>query len=80
MVFVPSATEAEPTVATYEIRHHYNVPTEFYQLWLDPTLTIPEAALNCLRPYPDDALVAYPVSAAVSNPRDDAAHLIAPLG
>jgi len=49
-------------------------------LWLDPTLTIPEAALNCLRPYPDDALVAYPVSAAVSNPRDDAAHLIAPLG
>jgi cyclopropane-fatty-acyl-phospholipid synthase len=26
-------------VAEYEIRHHYNVPTEFYRLWLDPSLT-----------------------------------------
>jgi cyclopropane-fatty-acyl-phospholipid synthase len=35
---VQSPTE-DTAVATYEIRHHYNVPTDFYRLWLDPTLT-----------------------------------------
>jgi putative SOS response-associated peptidase YedK len=46
---------------------------------LDPTLTTPDALLGCLRPYPAEDLVAYPVSPAVSNPRNDAAQLIAPL-
>jgi cyclopropane-fatty-acyl-phospholipid synthase len=35
---VQSQTD-DAAVAAYEIRHHYNVPTEFYRLWLDPTLT-----------------------------------------
>jgi putative SOS response-associated peptidase YedK len=47
--------------------------------WLNPTLTAPDAVLGCLRPYPAEDLVAYPVSPAVSKPRNDGAQLIAPL-
>jgi len=48
-------------------------------LWLDPTLTDPVAVLDCLRPYPADPLVAYPVSPRVSSPHEDGPSLIEPL-
>ena len=48
-------------------------------LWLDPEVSQPDAVLGCLHPYPNDALVAYPVPLAVSNPRHEGPHLISPL-
>ena len=47
--------------------------------WLDTELTIPEAVLSCLGPYPDDLMTAYPVSTRVSNVRNDGPDLIQPL-
>jgi len=48
-------------------------------LWLDPALADPVAVLDCLRPYPEDLLVAYPVSPRASSPREDGPSLIEPL-
>lgn len=45
-------------------------------LWLDPNITDPEPALQCLRPYPDDGLVAYAVASLVSSPRNSGPALI----
>ena len=48
-------------------------------LWLDSTITGPERVLDCLRPCPEDVLVAYPVSPRVSSPCEDGPSLIEPL-
>lgn len=42
-----------------------------YGLWLDPEFQSREKLLSLLRPSPDEALTAYPVSTAVNNPRHD---------
>ena len=47
--------------------------------WLDPANTDPIAALAALRPVSADQIVAYPVSALVSSPRNDGPDLIEPL-
>ncbi len=47
--------------------------------WLDSDITTPEAVLDCLRPYPSEAMMAYPVSARVNAPQHEGAELIAPL-
>jgi putative SOS response-associated peptidase YedK len=47
--------------------------------WLDPDITVPEAVLDCLRPYPAEPLAAYRVSARVNAPQNEGAELIAPL-
>lgn len=47
--------------------------------WLDSDITVSEAVLDCLRPYPAEAMTAYPISMRVNAPRNDGAELIAPL-
>ena len=47
--------------------------------WLEPDITAPEAVLDCLRPYPAEAMTAYAVSPRVNTPRNEGAELIAPL-
>lgn len=44
--------------------------------WLSPDNTEPEHLLPLLRPYPADAMEAYPVSSAVNSPRNDAPDLV----
>lgn len=46
--------------------------------WLDPDATEPEQLLPLLRPYPANAMVAYPVAPAVNSPRNDTATLLEP--
>lgn len=48
-----------------------------YAKWLDPA-TPPDEAKALLRPAPDDALEAYPVSALVNKPANDGPELIKP--
>jgi putative SOS response-associated peptidase YedK len=45
--------------------------------WLDPSLG-PEDALSLLKPYPDDAMEAYPVSTLVNSPKNDSPDCIQP--
>ncbi|HWE63796.1 MAG TPA: SOS response-associated peptidase [Chloroflexota bacterium] len=47
--------------------------------WLDPELTIPEAVLGYLEPYPESLMQAYPVSTLVSNVRHEGPDLVHPL-
>jgi len=49
-----------------------------YDVWLDPA-SDPASLQGLLRPYADDDLVAYPVSRAVNNPRNDRAECVEPV-
>jgi putative SOS response-associated peptidase YedK len=62
---------------------HHRMPVildpEHYDLWLDPSVRDPERLQPLLRPYPADAMSAYPVSTRVNNPAHDSPDCIAPL-
>ncbi len=42
-----------------------------YARWLDPGVTVPAEVRPLLRPFPADAMTAYPVTSAVNNPAFD---------
>jgi putative SOS response-associated peptidase YedK len=50
-----------------------------YDRWLDPSIQEPAVLQSLLQPYPPDEVTAYPVSAMVNNPRNDAPNCIQPL-
>lgn len=47
--------------------------------WIDPAVTDTAAVMPLLRPYPADAMEAYPVGPAVSSARNDGPQLVMPL-
>jgi hypothetical protein len=51
-----------------------------YDLWLDPRVRDPKLLLPLLRPYPAEAMAAYPVSTHVNNPRHEDPTCRAPIG
>ncbi len=62
---------------------HHRMPVildpEAHALWLDPAVEEPDRLQPVLRPYPPEAMIAYPVTARVNNPANDTADCIAPL-
>jgi putative SOS response-associated peptidase YedK len=50
-----------------------------YDLWLNTQVQTPEQLQPLLRPYPADAMTAYPVSALVNNPKHNSPECIMPL-
>ena len=50
-----------------------------YDLWLDPEMQQTDRLQSLLRPYPAEAMVSYPVSARVNNPRNDTADCVQPM-
>lgn len=63
-----------------EIHHRMPVilPPENYDLWLDPDFDEREPLTSLLRPYPDGAMEAYPVSRKVNRPANDEPGCIEP--
>lgn len=55
------------------------LPPEAYERWLDPDWRKPEGLLSLLRPYPAEAMIAYPVRFLVNNPKNEGAELIKPI-
>jgi putative SOS response-associated peptidase YedK len=55
------------------------LPNTEYGLWLDPAVQDVERLQALLRPYPEDQMLAYPVSTHVNNPANDFPDMIAPL-
>jgi putative SOS response-associated peptidase YedK len=49
-----------------------------YEQWLDPAIQTGKSLQPLLRPYPDEAMMTYPVSKAVNNPRHDRPDCIEP--
>ncbi len=50
-----------------------------YDLWLDPAIQEVERLQPLLRPYPAEALTAYPVSTRVNNPANDHPECVEPI-
>jgi putative SOS response-associated peptidase YedK len=50
-----------------------------YDQWLDPKFQHTDSLKALLRPYPSDALRAYPVSTLVNNPRHDTPQCLEPV-
>jgi putative SOS response-associated peptidase YedK len=48
-------------------------------MWTDPRVVDPAVVLSCLRPYPADAMIAFPMALLVSSPHNDGPALIQPM-
>jgi putative SOS response-associated peptidase YedK len=55
------------------------LPSNAYDLWLDPTVHDVEPVQGVLTPYPAEAMIAYPVSTMVNSPTHDSPALVEPL-
>lgn len=64
-------TAANDLVRPVHDRMPVIVAPEDYGRWLDPLVQTPEPVLPLLRPYPSEAMEAYPVSARVNSPARD---------
>jgi putative SOS response-associated peptidase YedK len=49
-----------------------------YEIWLDPRVTVPAEVRPLLRPFPAEAMTAFPVTTAVNNPAFDDPACLAP--
>lgn len=56
------------------------LPPEAYDDWLDPNLQDPKRVVSMLRPFPPEAMVAYPVSTHVNSPRHEDPACREPVG
>ncbi|WP_235278227.1 SOS response-associated peptidase [Synechococcus sp. Nb3U1] len=61
-------TTANPLMQVLHERMPVILPPETYDIWLDPNLQDPKRVVPLLRPYPPEAMVAYPVSTHVNPP------------
>jgi putative SOS response-associated peptidase YedK len=50
-----------------------------YEKWLDASPQTPENLLPLIKPYPADAMSAYPVSTLVNKPANDSPELVVPI-
>ena len=64
-------TEANELVGDIHNRMPVILAPEDYSLWLDPDFKEKEALTSLLRPYPNDAMEAYPVSRRVNSPSNN---------
>ncbi|MCE9608174.1 MAG: SOS response-associated peptidase [Planctomycetia bacterium] len=72
-------TEANPLMAGLHDRMPVILPPDARALWLDPEFTGQEKLLSLLQPYPDDDLIATPVSRFVNSPNADDPRCLNPL-
>jgi putative SOS response-associated peptidase YedK len=72
-------TEANPRVRSIHERMPVILRPEDYDFWLDPKPQDPRRLQELLRPYPAEAMTAYPVTPRVNSPFEDEADFITPL-
>ncbi len=71
-------TEANELMAPIHDRMPVILSPDDYDRWLDPAIQKPEHLQPLLRPYPSDAMVAYPVTTHVNNPKNEDPRCIVP--
>ncbi len=76
--FTIITTEPNLIVAPLHNRMPVILQPESIDLWMDPDADILDV-LSLLRPYPDEFIMAYPVSSDVGSPRNDYKKLIEPV-
>ncbi len=55
------------------------LPSDAYDVWLDPEFKGKEPLLALLKPYPQDEMIAVPVSTLVNSPRNEDPCCVKPL-
>ena len=73
-------TPANRLMGLFHERMPAILPESDYDLWLDPQVRDPARLLPLLRPYPAEAMAAYPVSTYVNSPRHEDPTCRAPIG
>jgi putative SOS response-associated peptidase YedK len=69
-------TEPNELMAGIHNRMPMIMPSNVYDLWLDPEFEGKEKLLSMLRPYPADEMTAFQISTLVNNPKNDVAACI----
>lgn len=72
-------TEPNDLVAVVHDRMPVILRPEWVERWLDPDVRDPETLMEALKPYPAEAMEAYPVSRLVNDPRVDSPECIRPI-
>jgi putative SOS response-associated peptidase YedK len=72
-------THANELAAPVHDRMPVILPPEHYDRWLDPNLQTTTDLQTLLRPYPTEAMSAYPVSAVVNSPTHDQPDCVAAI-
>jgi putative SOS response-associated peptidase YedK len=71
-------TTPNTLVAAIHNRMPVILPREAYERWLEPGEQDPAQLQPLIRPYPEEAMLAYPVSTLVNHPENDVAACIQP--
>jgi putative SOS response-associated peptidase YedK len=72
-------TEANDLVRPVHDRMPVIVPEQHWASWLDPQAQDAGEVVPLLRPYPADAMRAYPVGSLVNSPRNNGPECLAPM-
>lgn len=72
-------TQPNELVEDIHTRMPVILPKEGYSQWLSPDEQDPRKLDALLRPYPAEAMIAYPVSRMVNSPQNDLPEVIVPL-
>ena len=74
--FTIITTNANNTLKPIHDRMPVILEPEFEEKWLDTQKQDPDSLAEMLKPYPDDQMIAYPVSSKVNNPVNDNPKLV----
>jgi putative SOS response-associated peptidase YedK len=72
-------TSPNPLVASIHDRMPVILSEDAYSLWLDPEERLPTDLQPLLRPYPEEEMIAFPVSRLVNSPHNNLPDCIQPL-
>jgi putative SOS response-associated peptidase YedK len=72
-------TEPNSLMADIHDRMPVILPKDAYGLWLDPEFQGKEKLLSLLQPYPEDEMMAIPISTLVNSPKNENPACIEPL-
>ncbi|HVF99831.1 MAG TPA: SOS response-associated peptidase [Chloroflexia bacterium] len=72
-------TKANDALSAIHSRMPVILPRDFEGAWLDPDNSDAENLVSMLQPYPQERMIAYPVSRLVNSPTNEGRQLIDPL-
>jgi putative SOS response-associated peptidase YedK len=73
-------TDPNDLMADIHDRMPVILPSEDYDLWLDPEFQDKAKLLSMLKPYPADEMTAYPVSTLVNSPKNEKKECVESVG
>ena len=72
-------TDPNPLMAPIHDRMPVIIPKDAYDLWLDPEFQGKDKLLSLFKAYPEDDMIATPVSTLVNSPKNDSPRCVEPV-